>query len=209
MSRVIYGTRVSASVGFFGMLLATALGLLLGMLAGYVGGWPDRIISAVVNLLLSIPYLVIVLVAATIFGRSLVNVILIFGITDAPIFIRLVRGEVMRIKQADYIQAAHSLGAGDEHILLRHVFPNLIGIVITLATFEMSSMIFYEAGLSFLSLSVPPSVPSWGNMLDLGRRFLPILPWISIFPGLAIAILSLGVNLFGGGLQKAFDPKRR
>ncbi|MBA3871746.1 MAG: ABC transporter permease, partial [Anaerolineae bacterium] len=156
-SRIIYGARVSVSVGFFGVLLATSIGITLGMLAGYLGGWVDRFISAGVNLLLSIPYLVLVLVIATIFGRSLLNVILIFGITDAPIFIRLVRGEVMRIKQTDYILAAHSIGGQTSHILLEHVLPNLIGLVIVLATFEMSAMIFYEAGLSFVGLSVPPS----------------------------------------------------
>jgi ABC-type dipeptide/oligopeptide/nickel transport system permease subunit len=207
-SRVVYGTRVSLSVSFLGVALAVLLGLTLGTLAGYVGGWVDRAISAGVNLLLSVPYLIVVLVAAAILGRSLLNVILIFGITDAPVFIRLVRGEVLRIRSTEFITAAHSIGAGHLWIIREHVLPNVFSYVVALATFEMSAMIFYEAGLSFLGLSVPPSVPSWGNMLSLGRNFLPVLPWVSIVPGLAIALLSLGVNLFGEGLQKALDPRR-
>ncbi len=207
LSRIIFGARVSLMVGFFGVLLALSIGVVLGLLAGYFGGWLDAVISGFSNLLLAIPYLVLVIVLATIFGRSLLNVILLFGITDAPIFIRLVRGEVLRLKQQEYVEAARGLGARASRIIPRHIFPNLLGPLITLATFEMSAMIFYESGLGFLGLSVPPEVPSWGNMLSLGRRFLNIYPWLAIYPGLAIAITALAMNLLGERLRDVLDPR--
>lgn len=209
LSRIIYGSRVSLTVGFFGVLLALLIGVTAGLLAGYFGGWVDMVISGATNLLLSIPYLVLVIVIATIFGRSLLNVILIFGVTDSPIFVRFVRAEVLRIREQDYVEAARSLGAKVYRIIPKHIFPNLIGPLLTLATFEMSAMIFYEAGLGFLGLSVPPEVPSWGNMLSLGRRFLNIFPWIAIYPGLAIAATALGINLLGDWMRDALDPRSR
>src|SRR5262249_44565145 len=122
-------------------------------------------------------------------------------------FARLVRGEVLRLKREEYVEAARSLGANPFRLIIWHMLPNLIGPLLTLATFEMSAMIFYESGLSFLGLSVPPEVPSWGNMLTLGRRFLNIHPWMAIYPGLAIAITALGVNLLGDWLRNLLDPR--
>ncbi|MCY3945410.1 MAG: ABC transporter permease [Anaerolineaceae bacterium] len=209
LSRVIYGARVSLAVGFFGVLLASAIGVTLGMSAGYLGGRVDEAISSIVNLLLSFPYLVLVIIIATVFGRNLLNVIIIFGITDAPVFARLVRGEVLRLRNVDYVVAAVGLGAPTWRILLRHLLPNLVGPLVTLMTFEMSAMIFYEAGLSFLGLSVPPEVPSWGNMLALGRKFLYIFPWMSIYPGLAISLTAFGVNLLGDWMRDVLDPRLR
>lgn len=208
-SRIVYGSRVSLTVGVFGVLLAMSIGVTLGLLAGYFGGWIDNAVMAVVNILLSVPYLVLVIVFAAIFGRSLLNVVLIFGITDAPIFIRLTRGEVLRIKNSEYVQAARSLGGSDFRVIVQHVLPNLIGPLITLGTFELSAMIFYESGLSFLGLSVPPEVPSWGNLLQIGRPFLTIMPWLAIWPGVAIAITSLGINLTGDWLRDVIDPRTR
>ncbi|GAB4526084.1 MAG: ABC transporter permease [Anaerolineae bacterium] len=209
LSRIIYGARVSLTVGFFGVVLAMTIGVTAGLAAGFFGGWVDAIISSLVNIMLSIPYLVLVVVIAAIFGRSLLNVILIFGFTNSPVFVRLTRGEVLRLKREEYIEAARSIGANDRRLILLHILPNLIGPLITIATFEMSSMIFYESGLSFLGLSVPPEVPSWGNMLTLGRRFLNIYPWIAIYPGIAIAITALGVNLLGDWLRDVLDPQTR
>lgn len=208
-SRIVYGSQVSLTVGLFGAGLASILGILLGTLAAFFGGIVDTLITSFVNLILSVPYLVLVIVIATVFGRSLLNVILIFGVTGSPIFIRLVRGEVFRLREQEYVLAARSLGANSLRLMVRHIFPNLAGALITLATFEMSSMIFYEAGLSFLGLSVPPDVPSWGNMISAGRRFLVTgsNTWIAVFPGFAIAILSLGVNLLGDWLRDVFDPR--
>ena len=208
-SRIIYGARVSLTVGFFGVLIAGGLGLIFGAIAGYMGGRVDEAIMSVVNLVLSLPYLLFVVVIAAILGRSLINVILIFGITDSPIFARVTRGEVLRIRQSGFVESAISAGATWPRIVFDHILPNLIGPLITLATFEMSRMIFYEAGLGFLGLSVPPSVPSWGNMLAAGRKYLTSAPWIATFPGLAIMFTSLGMNLLGDWLRDVLDPRLR
>jgi len=209
LSRLIYGARVSLTVGFFGVLIAASLGMVFGAIAGYVGGRADTFIMAVVNLVLSLPYLLFVVVIASILGRSLINVILIFGITDSPIFARVTRGEVLRIRESGYVESAISAGAGTGRIIFDHIMPNLIGPLVTLATFEMSRMIFYEAGLGFLGLSVPPSVPSWGNMLEAGRKYLTSYPWIALWPGLAIMWTSLGMNLLGDWLRDVLDPRLR
>ncbi|MCA9996925.1 MAG: ABC transporter permease [Anaerolineales bacterium] len=208
-SRIVYGTRVSLTVAVFGVLIAGGLGLLAGLVAGFMGGKVDGAIMAGVNLWLAIPYLVFVVVIASILGRSLFNVILIFGITDSPIFARVTRGEVLRIRQSGYVESAISVGASTSRIMFDHILPNLIGPLITLATFEMSAMIFYEAGLSFLGLSVPPTVPSWGNMVEAGRQSLQSSPWMVIYPGLAIAIASLAMNLLGDWLRDVLDPRLR
>jgi ABC-type dipeptide/oligopeptide/nickel transport system permease subunit len=209
LSRIIYGTRVSVTVGFFGVLIAGSLGLTIGLISGYIGGRVDNMIMWGVNMILALPYLVFVVFIAAILGRSLINVILIFGLTDIPIFVRITRGEVLRMRESGFVESAMSLGATRARILFDHILPNLIGPLITIATFEMSAMIFYEAGLGFLGLSVPPSVPSWGNMLAEGRKYLTIYPWIATFPGLAIVFAGLGMNLLGDWLRDVLDPRMR
>jgi ABC-type dipeptide/oligopeptide/nickel transport system permease subunit len=209
-SRVIYGARVSLMVGLFGVLIAATLGLVIGAIAGYAGGRLDAAIMSGINLILSLPYLLFVVFIAAVLGRSLLNVILIFGITDAPIFARVTRGEVLRIRQSGYVESAVSAGARWPRIIFDHIIPNLIGPLITLATFEMSAMIFYEAGLGFLGLSVPPNeYPTWGNMLAAGRKYMTSYPWMASFPGLAIMFTSLGMNLLGDWLRDVLDPRLR
>jgi ABC-type dipeptide/oligopeptide/nickel transport system permease subunit len=209
LSRLIYGARVSLTVSFFGVLIAASLGMFFGAIAGYAGGRLDSLITGIVNLVLGLPYLLWVVVIASILGRSLINVILIFGITDSPIFARVTRGEVLRMRESGYVESAISAGAGTGRIIFDHIMPNLIGPLVTLATFEMSRMIFYEAGLGFLGLSVPPSVPSWGNMLEAGKKYLTIYPWIITWPGLAIMWTSLSMNLLGDWLRDVLDPRLR
>ncbi len=209
LSRIIYGSRVSLTVGFFGVLIAGSFGLLIGLVSGYSGGRTDNFIMGGVNMILALPYLVFVVFIASILGRSLFNVILIFGFTNIPIFVRITRGEVLRLKESGYVESARSVGASHTRILFDHILPNLIGPLITIATFEMSAMIFYEAGLGFLGLSVPPSVPSWGNMLATGRQYISIYPWMVTYPGVAIVMTGLGMNLFGDWLRDVFDPRMR
>ncbi|MBI3361549.1 MAG: ABC transporter permease [Chloroflexi bacterium] len=209
LSRILYGSRVSLTVGFFGVIIAGGLGLVIGLIAGYAGGRTDAVIMSVVNILLAFPYLLLVVFIAAVLGRSLLNVILILGVTDAPIFVRIARGEVLRIRQSGYVESAICVGARPARILFDHILPNLIGPMMTVATFEMSAMIFYEAGLGFLGLSVPPSVPSWGNMLEAGRKYLTTSPWIATFPGVAIMLTSLGMNLLGDWLRDVLDPRLR
>jgi ABC-type dipeptide/oligopeptide/nickel transport system permease subunit len=160
-------------------------------------------------MVLALPYLVFVVFIAAVLGRSLLNVVLIFGLTDIPIFVRVTRGEVLRLREEGYIEAAISIGQKTPAIIFKHIMPNLLGPLITLATFEMSAMIFYEAGLGFLGLSVPPNIPSWGNMLAEGRQYLTVYPWMSIYPGLAIVITGFSMNLFGDWLRDVLDPRMR
>jgi ABC-type dipeptide/oligopeptide/nickel transport system permease subunit len=208
-ARIVHGSRISLMVSFFGVLIAGSIGMVGGLIAGFMGGKVDAVISGFIDLVLVIPYLVFVVIIASILGRSLFNVILIFGITDAPIFARVTRAEVLRIRESGYVESARSLGMSTTRILFDHILPNLIGPLITVATFEMSNMIFYEAGLSFLGLSVPPNVPSWGNMVEAGRKFLGSLPWMTVYPALAIALTALGMNLLGDWLRDVLDPKLR
>jgi len=209
LARIIYGSRVSLTVGLFGVLLATSIGLAVGMLAGYIGGRVDDVIVNLVNVILGIPYLLLVVVIAAVLGRSLINVILIFGITGAPVFIRVTRSEVLRMRELGYVKAAESIGMPTRRILFDQILPNLVGPIITLATLEMSNMIFYEAGLGFLGLSVPPTTPSWGNMLNAAREYVISMPWMAIFPGLAIMLTALGMNLMGDWLRDILDPRLR
>jgi len=209
LSRILYGSRVSVLVGFLGVSLAFSLGMTIGLIAGYKGGIIDDVIMTLTNMVMALPYLVFVVFVAAVLGRSLVNVILIFGFTNIPIFVRVTRGEVLRIREAGYIEAAKSIGQKTSVIIMRHIMPNLLGPLITLATFEMSAMILYEAGLGFLGLSVPPYVPSWGNMLSEGRQHLRHYPWMSIYPGLAIVLSGFGMNLLGDWLRDVLDPRMR
>lgn len=208
-SRIIHGSRVSIMVGFLGVTMAFSFGIIIGLIAGFKGGRTDSIIMTLANMVLALPYLVFVVFVAAILGRSLINVILIFGLTDIPIFVRVTRGEVLRLREEGYIEAAKSIGQKTPAIIFKHIMPNLLGPLITLATFEMSAMIFYEAGLGFLGLSVPPTVPSWGNMLAEGRQYLTVYPWMSIYPGLAIVVTGFGMNLFGDWLRDVLDPRLR
>jgi ABC-type dipeptide/oligopeptide/nickel transport system permease subunit len=209
MSRLIYGARVSLGVSFFGALIAAAIGVCLGALAAYLGGRLDELLMAPINLVLSLPYLLFVVFVASVLGKSLINVILIFGVTNSPIFARVTRGEVLRIRQSAYVESAVSAGARGWRVLLIHVLPNLVGPLVTLISFQISAMIFYEAGLGFIGLSVPPTIPSWGNMLAEGRRYIASYPWLTTLPGLAIMYTSLGMNLLGDWLRDVSDPRVR
>jgi len=209
LSRLLFGARVSLGVSFFGALIAAVIGVFLGATAAYVGGRLDDLIMAPVNLVLSLPYLLFVVFVASVLGKSLLNVILIFGITNSPIFARVTRGEVLRIRESAYVESAVSAGARWWRVLLIHIMPNLVGPLVTLISFQISAMIFYEAGLGFIGLSVPPTIPSWGNMLSEGRKYIASYPWLTTWPGLAIVYTSLGMNLLGDWLRDISDPRVR
>ena len=209
LSRIIFGTRVSLGVSLGGVGIAITLGMTIGLIAGYRGGTIDAVIVGFINLVLSLPYLLFVVFFAAVVGRSLLNVILIFGFTSIPVFARVTRGEVLKLRESTFIEAARNVGVPEGQILRLHLLPNLVGPLATLATFEISAMILYEAGLGFLGLSVPPSTPSWGNMISSGRGVLPIRPWISLAPGFAIVVAGLGLNLLGDWLRDALDPRSK
>ncbi len=209
LSRIIFGTRVSLGVSLGGVGIAITLGMTIGLIAGYRGGTIDAVIVGFINLVLSLPYLLFVVFFAAVVGRSLLNVILIFGFTSIPVFARVTRGEVLKLRESTFIEAARNVGVPEGQILRLHLLPNLVGPLATLATFEISAMILYEAGLGFLGLSVPPSTPSWGNMISSGRGVLAIRPWISLAPGFAIVVAGLGLNLLGDWLRDALDPRSK
>jgi ABC-type dipeptide/oligopeptide/nickel transport system permease subunit len=203
LSRILYGSRVSLVVGGGGVALALALGLLVGLLAGYARGWIDDVAMRLCDVQLALPYLLFVVAIVGVLGPSLRNVVLVFGIADFPLFARMTRGETLRLHAAPFVEAAVATGASHGRILLRHVLPNMAGVLLVVSAFEMAAMILYEAGVGFLGLSVPPTTPSWGNMLADGRNYLTTSWWIATFPGLAIVVGTLGINLLGNRLRRA------
>jgi ABC-type dipeptide/oligopeptide/nickel transport system permease subunit len=173
----------------------------VGLLAGYTRGWVDEVAMRLADIQLSLPYLLFVIAIVGVLGPGLRNVVLVFGIADFPFFARIVRGETLRLRAAPFVEAAVANGASQARILLRHVLPNMATVLIVVTTLEMAAIILYEAGIGFLGLSVPPGIPSWGNMLADGRNYLTTSWWIATFPGMAILCATIGINLFGEGLR--------
>jgi len=202
LSRLVWGTRVSLIVGAGGVALALALGVVVGLVAGYVRGWVEEAAMRLADVQLSLPYLLFVIAIIGVLGPSLRNVVLVFGIAEFPLFARMARGETLRLRAAPFVEAAVASGASARRILVRHVLPNMAGVLLVVAAFEMAAMILYEAGVGFLGLSVPPTVPSWGNMLADGRSYLTTSWWIATFPGLAILGATTGINLLGDRLRQ-------
>ena len=201
LSRLIHGTRVSLIVGAGGVALALSLGLGVGLVAGYARGWVEELTMRLCDVQLALPYLLFVVAVIGVLGPSLANVVLVFGVADFPLFARMARGEVLRLQAVAFVEAAVATGSSQLRIVTRHVLPNMAAVLAVVSAFEMAAMILYEAGVDFLGLSVPPSVPSWGNMLADGRNYLTTSWWIATFPGLAILTATLGINLMGDWLR--------
>ncbi len=207
LSRIIYGSRVSLKVGFLTIFISGIIGTLIGSVAGYYGGRIDRILMQICDIFLAFPGLLVAITLIAILGPGLNNVILALCIMGWVSFARLVRGQILSLKNLDYIQAAVACGISDLRIILKHLLPNLMTPIIVHSTFGMAGAIVAEAGLSFLGLGVQPPETSWGMMLSEGRKFLLIAPHMTTFPGLAIMIVVLGLNLLGDGLRDKFDTK--
>lgn len=207
LSRMIFGTRVSLAVGVGAVLLGVLLGVPIGSIGGYYGGWIDEIAMRSMDVVISFPALVLALAIIGVVGGSLWNLILVIGVVFSPQYARLIHGEVLSIKESEYVEAAEGIGLGNISILWRHVLPNAIGPVIVQATFHVALAIIIEASLSFLGLGVQPPQPTWGVMIADGRRYLPEEWWISVFPGFAIMITVLAFNLLGDGLREVYDPQ--
>ena len=207
-SRVVYGARVSLIVAFSVVGVSLTIGLVLGSLAGYFGGWWDTLIMRTIDMFHAFPGFLLALALVAVLGPSLKNLIIAMCITSWTGYARLVRGEVLHLKERDYVQGALALGAGLPRVLFHHIWPNLTGPLVVQATFGMAGTILAESGLSFLGLGVPPDIPTWGELLNSGRSVLFEAPHVSIFPGFAILILVLGFNFFGDGLRDMLDPKR-
>ncbi|AWP75425.1 ABC transporter permease [Bordetella bronchiseptica] len=207
-SRMVYGARASLMAGMVSVLIALAVGVSFGLAAGYFGGWTDSVISRATEALLAIPFLILAIALAAFLGPSLTNAMIAIGVSAAPKFIRLTRGQVLAVKNEDYVQSARALGASDLRIIGRHVFPNVMPPLIVQATITIATAIIAEASLSFLGLGLQPPNPSWGSMLNTAKNFMTQAPWMSIFPGSAIFLVVLGFNLLGDGLRDALDPRQ-
>lgn len=207
LARLIYGTRVSLQVGAVAVGIAATLGTAVGLTAGYYGGIVDNVLMRAVDVFLAFPVIVLAIAIIAVLGPSLVNVMIALGLVAWTTYARVVRGQVLVLRELDFVQAARAAGTGDARIILRHVLPNATAPIIVLATVGMAGAIIAEAALSFLGLGVQPPTPSWGSMLNEGRAFLRTAPHISTLPGLAIMITVLGFNFLGDGLRDALDPR--
>jgi len=208
-ARILFGSRIAAIVGLLVVLIGGSIGVTLGLLAGYVGGWVDDVIGRIVDVQLAFPFILLAVALVAVLGSSVTTVIAVLGITSWVQYVRVVRAETKALRQRDFIMAAHATGATNARIIFKHILPNIASVVIVLATFEVARAIILESALSFLGLGVPQAIPSWGAMLADGRQFLDTAWWIGTFPGLAIMITVLGVNIFGDGLRDYVDPRSR
>jgi len=209
LSRLIYGSRISLSVGFLTMAFSAMVGITLGILAGYYRGILDSIISNCVNIMMSFPYILLAISVMAAAGPGYINLIMVLGLTGWPVYTRLVRAEVIELKSRDFMTAAWALGGRDSGIILKHILPNLASSIIVLATFELARMIIRESFLIFLGLGIPPPNASWGGMLAEGRSYMLNLWWLAAIPGFAIFFTTLGINLMGDGLRDWLDPHTR
>lgn len=207
LSRIIYGARISIFIGAAVILVATTIGILAGLAAGYLRGWVDVVISRLVDILLGFPYLIFAIGLMAMMGPGLGNIILALAYKEWVIPCRVVRGETLVTRELEYVEAARALGASGKHIMLREILPNILSPVIVVATIRMAHVIILEASLSFLGLGVQPPTASWGAMVADGRAFILESWWVSTFPGLAILLLVLAINVASQGLRDAFDPR--
>lgn len=209
LARIIFGTRASLAAGLVSVAIALGVGVPLGLLAGYAGGLVDGLISRMTDAMLACPFLILAIALAAFLGPSLSNAMIAIGVTAAPIFIRLTRGQVMAVKAEEFVQAARALGNSHLRIALREILPNVMPQLLVQASLTVATAIIAEASLSFLGLGQQPPAPSWGSMLNAAQRFLVNAPWMALFPGLAIFVTVLSFNLFGDGLRDALDPRAR
>lgn len=208
-TRIMYGARVSLLVGFVVVSVSTVIGVVLGLISGYFGGKVDAIIQRVIDTLLAFPYLILATALVAVMGPGLQNMLLALAYKEWIYPCRVVRSEVLVAKEREYVEAAEAVGASRLHIIFREILPNVISSVIVISTLRVAWVILMEASLSFLGLGVEPPTPAWGTMISEGRRFINSEWWISTFPGIAILLTVLGINLVGEGLRDALDPRLR
>ncbi|MBX3142358.1 MAG: ABC transporter permease [Trueperaceae bacterium] len=208
-SRVVFGTRIALIVGITSSLISIIIGVIVGAVAGYFGGWVDEVLSFLIDALMAFPLIALLIVLAAVMGPSLTTTIVVIGATVWARYARVVRAEVMSIRQRDFVTAAKALGAFDYRIIWRHVVPNVLTSVIVLASLQVGSIIILESALSFLGLGVRPPTATWGGILSDGRAFILRYPHIAIFPGLMIVTTVLAFNFLGDGLRDALDPHQK
>ena len=209
LSRIIYGARISLTVAIVSIFLGAFVGVSLGLVSGYFGGTVDHLIMRLVDVKLALPSILLALVLATVMDGGYTAVIIIISIVIWARYARMVRGETLRVRQLDFIARAKVAGASDMRIMIHHVFPNVVNSIIVLATLEIGQVILFEAALSFLGVGIPPPNPAWGLMVADGRVLVVTAWWVAFFPGLAILLTVLSMNLFGDWLRDKLDPKLR
>ena len=208
-SRIIYGTRISLTIGVSAVMFALTIGGMMGLLAGYFKGWVDTIIMRVCDILLSIPSILLAIAIVASWGSSLTNLIVAIGIASIPIFARIIRSGVLSVSEKQFIEASNALGANDFRIIFKHILPNIISPIIVQSSLGIATAILSAAGLGFIGLGVEASVAEWGTMLNFGRGYIRTHAYLTIFPGLSIMLTILSFNLLGDGIRDAVDPKMR
>jgi peptide/nickel transport system permease protein len=209
LSRILFGLRVSLVVALLAVCVSGAVGVSLGVLAGFYAGRSDAAIMRLVDVQLSMPVTLVAIAVIAVLGTSPVNLVLVLGLSQWPLYARVVRGEALTLRGREFMVAAQAVGASSSHTIVHHVLPNTLSSVVVVGTLGVASVIVFEAGLSFLGLGVQPPQPSLGGMLSEGREYLATAWWLGVFPGLAIMLLVLGINLLGDGLRDALDPRQR
>lgn len=207
LSRIIYGARTSLIIQLFSVGIALFVGVFLGAVSGYFGGWIDEAVMRIMDILLAFPGILLALAIVAMLGPDLHNLIIAIGVYSIPQFARITRGSVLTIKQNEYVTAAHAIGESDSSTILRYVLPNAISPIIIQTTLRMATVLLTAAGLGFLGLGVQPPTPEWGTMLSTARIYLRSAPLVAVFPGVSIMAVVLGFNFFGDGLQDALNPK--
>jgi len=208
-SRIVYGARIAVGMAVLGVGIAAAIGVGLGLVAGYRGNWSDQALSRLMEVWLAFPSLLLAIVIVARLGPSLKSTVIALGIVGVPSFFRLTRASTLSARRAEYVEATQAIGARDHRILLRHILPNIAPALIVLATMRMGTLLLAAGGLSFIGLGAQPPQPEWGALLAAGRDYMDVAPWLAIFPGLCITLTVVGFNLLGDGLRDALDPRLR
>jgi len=206
LSRMIFGGRVSLVVGVTAVLISATIGVLLGLGAGYFGGNSDWLIMTFVNVMLTFPFVLLALAVIAVLGPSLVNMIIVLGVAGWPIYARVVRAETLAMREREFVLAGRALGMSHVRLVFRQIIPNLVSVIVVIATLQVAQVIILESFLSFLGLGIQPPTPAWGNMLREGRVYMLNSWWIAAFPGLAIFVTTLAINLMGNALRDWLDP---
>ena len=209
LSRIIWGSRISLTVGVVAVAIGATIGILIGLSAGFFGGAVDRFLMSIVDILLVLPTILLALVIVAMLGPGVFNLMIAVGISNAPRFARLTRAEVLAVKKMVFVDAASALGASYIRMMLRHILPNSFASIVVLSSLRVAQAITTEASLSFLGLGVAPPTPTWGSMIADGRVYLRTSPWVAIFPGIMIMLIVMAFNLVGDGLRDLLDPKLR
>ena len=209
LSRLLHGARISFQVGAIAVGIAGTLGILLGLVAGFSGGWVDNVLTLLMDVVFAFPAILLAIAIISLLGNNLANAMIAIAIVYTPTFMRVVRGAVFSVRHTTYVEAAISLGASTPRILGQHVFPNILAPLIVLTSLNFAFAVLAEASLAFLGLGNKPPAPSWGSMVSASYGFLQLAPWAAIFPGVAIALTVLGLNLLGDGIRDALDPRMR